>query len=154
RDTQAMRDLIEFYLVAPGIVGGDVKKAEAFAERIAAVDRCEGFLARARIAEWRKDYAAQQRMLRSASDAAPPSYKVQIAVAEFFLAPAHGDDAAAEAAARAALAIDGGRAGAYCALASVYAGRGNWSALEDVLSSALQAVPDDLAPYYRAAERL
>jgi hypothetical protein len=154
RDAQAMRDLIEYYLVAPGIVGGDVKKAEAVAQRIAAIDACPGFLAEARIAEWRKDSAEQQRMLRSAADVRPPSYKAQMAAAEFFLTPAHRDEAGAEAAARVALSIDSGQAGAYCVLAAIYAGRANWSALDELLLSAAQAVPDDLAPYFRAAERL
>lgn len=37
RDVQAMRDLLEFYLIAPGIVGGDSKKADAVAAQIASV---------------------------------------------------------------------------------------------------------------------
>src|SRR5437899_3267765 len=40
RDTQALRDLLEFYLLAPGVVGGDAKKAAPVAERIG--DRCGG----------------------------------------------------------------------------------------------------------------
>src|SRR5215831_15520311 len=38
RDAQALRDLLEFYLRVPGIAGGDVKKAAAMADRIAAID--------------------------------------------------------------------------------------------------------------------
>ena len=50
QDVQALRDLLEFYLLAPGIAGGDPRKAASTAERIAAIDASEGFLARARVA--------------------------------------------------------------------------------------------------------
>ena len=154
RDTQALRDLLEFYLVAPGIAGGDVKKASAMADRIASIDVCEGFLAKARIAEYRKDLREQQAMLRRAVEVRPASYKAQIALAEFCLNPSSRDEGTAETAARKAIASDSGRADAYGVLASIYAGRGNWTALEELLSAASAAVPDDLMPYYRAADWL
>jgi len=154
RDVQALRDLVEFYLMAPGILGGETSKAEAVARQIAAIDASAGFLANARIAEFRKDTARTEAMLRRAAEIRPPSYKAQIDLAQFYLAPEHRDDAAAETLGEAALSLDAGRVEAYCILAESYAGRANWSALEAVLSSSAQAVPDDAAPYYRAAERL
>jgi tetratricopeptide (TPR) repeat protein len=39
-------------------------------------------------------------------------------------------------------------------LAAVYAGRGDWNALEAILAAAAHEVPDDGAAYFRAAERL
>src|SRR5262245_47063108 len=48
RDTQALRDLVEFYLIAPSLLGGDTRKAAAMAQRIQAIDAAEGFLAQAR----------------------------------------------------------------------------------------------------------
>lgn len=154
RDVQAERDLLEFYLLAPGILGGDVKKAEESAQRIAALDRAEGYLAEARIAEYRKDLQTAELMFRRAAELRPPSYKALMALASFYLAPEHRDDEAAEAAAREALKADSGRAAAYGVLASIYAQQGKWDALEETLASALEAVPDDRAPYYRAAEQL
>jgi tetratricopeptide (TPR) repeat protein len=154
RDPQALRDLLEFYLVAPGIAGGDVKKAAAMADRIAAIDACEGFLAKARVAEYRKDTKEQQAMLRRAVEARPGSYKAQITLAELCLTPSSRDEGVAEAAVRKAIAIDDGRADGYGVLAAIYAGRANWTALEELLSTASAAVPDDLTPYYRAADRL
>jgi hypothetical protein len=41
RDTQALRDLIEFYLLAPSIAGGGRRKAGDAAERIAQIDVAE-----------------------------------------------------------------------------------------------------------------
>jgi tetratricopeptide (TPR) repeat protein len=153
-DIQALRDLLEFYLLAPGLIGGDSKKADAVAQRIAAINPCEGFLAKARIADFRKDAREQQRMLRSAADATPRSYKAQIALAEFHLVPGHHDEATAEALAKTAIAMDSGRSEGYCILAAIYAAGAKWDALEELLSSASEAVPDNPAHYYRAAERL
>ena len=154
RDVQAMRDLLEFYLVAPGIVGGDVGKAETVARQIAAIDPATGFLATARIAEYRKDHAKMEAMVRRASEVRPATYKVLSAAAQFHLADGHRDEAAAETLARAAITVDAGRVPAYCVLAYIYAGSANWAALDAILSAAAQAVPDDAAPYYRAADRM
>jgi tetratricopeptide (TPR) repeat protein len=154
RDTQALRDLLEFYLLAPSVAGGDAKKAEATAQRIASLDAAEGYLATARIAAARKDSSQMERMLRRAAEVRPPSYKARMALAEFYLQPEHRNDAQAEAAAREALQLDQTRIGAYGVLAYVYAGRGNWIALDAILTAAAREVPDDPAPYYRAAEGL
>lgn len=153
-DVQARRDLLEFYLVAPGVVGGDAKKAETVAAQIAAIDAPEGFMAKARIAEFHKDLKQTEDLLREAAEASPPSYRARVARARFYLALDHRDAAAAEAQGRAALAMDSGRVEAYCILAEIYAGEANWVALEAILSSATSAVPDDRAPSYYAAERL
>jgi hypothetical protein len=154
RDVQARRDLLEFYLLAPGVAGGDRTRAEAVAAQIAALDAAEGFLAQARLAEVRRDRAQMEAMLLRAAGVQPPSYRAQMALAQFYLTPERRNDAAAEAVGRSALAIDRKRSGGYCVLAAVYAGRGDWSALEATLSAATGEVPDDGAPYYQAAERI
>jgi tetratricopeptide (TPR) repeat protein len=153
-DLQAERDLFEFYLLAPGILGGDLKKAEASAQRIATLDTAEGYLAEARIAEYSKDAQKTEAMLRRAAEARPGSYKALMALAWFYLAPEPRHNEAAEAVAKEALKLESGRAAAYGALASIYAEQGKWDALEETLANAQEAVPDDRTPYYRAAEQL
>ena len=153
RDVQALRDLLEFYLVAPGIAGGDVKKAESVAQQIGGIDSCEGVLAKARVSEFRKDPKDTESNLRRGGESCPSSYKVQMSLAEF-LAAGRRDEKTAEAGAKAAIAIDPRRVQAYAVLASIYAGRADHDSLESALSAATEAVPDDAAPYYRAAERL
>jgi len=152
KDTQAQRDLLEYDLLAPVIVGGDVKKAAATAERIAALDPAEGFLAQARVAEYQHQNADAEKWLRKA--AALPNYKTRILLAQFYLAPEHFNAAGAENQARYALALDRSRAGAYAILAEVYAARAQWADLDATLAEATRQVPDDAAPYYRAASRL
>jgi predicted Zn-dependent protease len=154
RDVQANRDLLEFYLLAPGMAGGSRREATATASRIAALDPAEGYLAKARIASYDKQPAQAEAFLKKAAEAYPPSYRAAIALAEFYLAPEHPNLAAAEAAARDALRIDPGRADAYAALAAAYAARSAWNELDATLADAVREVPDDLYPQYRAAETL
>jgi tetratricopeptide (TPR) repeat protein len=154
RDVQARRDLLEFYLLAPGIAGGDPRKAAEVAEQIGALDTPEGFLAQARIALLQKRTSDAEALLRKAARAQPSSYRAQIELARFCLDPDHLDREAAERAARHALDVDRTRTGAYNILAGIYAGRGDWVALDSILKEASQQNPDDLAPYYYAADRL
>jgi len=150
-DIQAQRDLMEYYLLAPGLVGGDRKQAEAVAERIGRIDRGQGFLAQARIAQFYHDTARQQSMLRKAVEAAPSQYKIRIALALFYTKERVNWDAAAENA-RAAIEIDPARTDAYSILATASASQGKWPELEATLTAADRAVPDDLTPHFRAAE--
>ena len=154
RDLQALRDLIEYNLLAPGLLGGDSRKAAEIAARIAAIDPAEGFLSKARIAAFRKRTGEAEALTRRAVEAQPSSYRARIALAELLLAREDPAQDAAEAEAREAWKIDGGRVEAPAILASIYAARGNWNALEDTLGAASRLIPDDPVPYYRAAERL
>lgn len=153
-DRQALRDLMEFYLLAPGLLGGDLHKAEEIAGRIGQLDASEGFLAKARIAQFQKQPADTETWLRRAAETQPSKYRARMALAEFYLAPDHPNFDAAETQAKEAIRLDPGRSAAYSALARIYADRGEWQALEEILSEAARQVPDDLSPYYRAAERL
>ncbi len=58
----AVDDLGEYYLQAPGIVGGGIDKAKALAERLKNPDQT--LRLKAAIAEKEKDYAAAERLLR------------------------------------------------------------------------------------------
>lgn len=154
RDLQALRDLMEYYLLAPGIAGGDRRQAEATAERIVAIDKVEGLSARALIAAFEKRMKESEVLLREAAAVSPSSYKALIALAQSYLAPDHGNADAAETTAKEALRVDPGRVDAYLILAAVYAGQARWKELDAVLQESSREVPDDLAPYYRAAERI
>jgi tetratricopeptide (TPR) repeat protein len=154
RDIQALGDLLEFYLLAPGIAGGDQHRAVEVAGRIAAIDASEGLLARARIADFHKQVAARESLLRQAAEARPPKYKAHVELAQFYLESGHSNLSAAEAEAKAAVNADPGRVDAYAILAALYADRGGWSELDSTLAVAIREVPDDPVPYYRAAERL
>lgn len=154
RDVQAQRDLLEYYLVAPGVAGGDVRKAALAAEHISEIDATEGFLAKARVASFRKHDAEAAAFLIQAAAAQPPSYKARAELAKFYLALEHPNLSGAENAANEMLKLDPTRVEPWNTLATLYAERGDWNALDSALTSACQEVPDDLAPYYYAATTL
>jgi Flp pilus assembly protein TadD len=67
----ATDDLFEFYLQAPGFLGGGFDKAARMAEKIEQRDPAEGEFAKARLAEERKDYSSAEALLRRAVELAP-----------------------------------------------------------------------------------
>jgi tetratricopeptide (TPR) repeat protein len=68
---EALSDLFEYYLEAPGILGGGLEKAEALAARFAKLDSAEYHWALARLAEKRKDLPAAEREYRRAAELEP-----------------------------------------------------------------------------------
>jgi tetratricopeptide (TPR) repeat protein len=80
---EALGDLFEYYLQAPGIVGGGVDKAEAVSARIGALNEAEFHFTRARLAEKRKQVALAEEELRKAMQLAPSEIGRVIDVAGF-----------------------------------------------------------------------
>ena len=152
-DIQALRDLLEYYLLAPGLVGGGRKQAENVAERIARINAPQGLLALARIAQFDHDFGREETLLRKALLGAPDQYKIRIAAAQFYTRDRVDWPRAAEQA-EAAVRIDGSRADGYSILAQALASQGKWTQLETVLADGTRNVPDDLTPYFRAAQAM
>jgi Flp pilus assembly protein TadD len=71
RNHEAKNDLFDFYLNAPGLLGGGIDKAEAIARSIAEERPPEAEFEQAQIADRRKDYAAEEAHLRRAMTLAP-----------------------------------------------------------------------------------
>jgi tetratricopeptide (TPR) repeat protein len=68
---EALNDLFDYCLQAPGFLGGGFQKAEAIADRIAQIDPAEGHYARAQIADKRKEFDEAEQQLRRAFELAP-----------------------------------------------------------------------------------
>jgi len=68
---EAKNDLFDFYLNAPGFLGGGLDKAEAIAKSIATERPPESEFEEAQLADRRKDYAAAEAHLRRAMELAP-----------------------------------------------------------------------------------
>lgn len=68
---EAQSDLFEYYLEAPGFLGGGLDKATATAAQMARINASEGYWAQARLAEKRKEFATAEAHLRQAIDSAP-----------------------------------------------------------------------------------
>jgi tetratricopeptide (TPR) repeat protein len=146
----ARLDLISFYQNAPGIVGGDKKKALALRDEITAHDPPWAWRAREQYASEIRDTTALGAIYRDAVAKHPDDYRAQVALASWLAAPWRGPVADAESHARAALAIDPERAAAYTILAVLEARAARWDDLDRTLADAELKVPDDLAPVYQA----
>jgi tetratricopeptide (TPR) repeat protein len=68
---EATGDLLDYYLNAPGFLGGGYDKATALAKQIGKVDPAEGLWAEAQIAESRKQYDTAEAQLRRAVELGP-----------------------------------------------------------------------------------
>ena len=68
---EAKNDLFDYYLNAPGILGGGMEKAEALARSIAHERPAEYEFEEAQLFDRRKDYAASEAHLRRAMELAP-----------------------------------------------------------------------------------
>ncbi len=71
KNGEAINDLFEFYLQAPGFLGGGLDKAQALLTKIEAIDPAEKHYAMARLAEQRKDFKTAEAQLRRSMELAP-----------------------------------------------------------------------------------
>lgn len=83
RNLDAMNDLFDYYLEAPGFLGGGFDKAKALAAQIAGVNAGDGYLAEAKLAERRKQYSTAEEQLRRAVELAPQQVGRLITLAHF-----------------------------------------------------------------------
>jgi tetratricopeptide (TPR) repeat protein len=68
---EAIGDLFDFYLDAPGFLGGGHNKAEALAARMSQTDPAEGLYLQAQIDDRRSQYDSAEQKLRRALEIAP-----------------------------------------------------------------------------------
>jgi Flp pilus assembly protein TadD len=67
----ALGDLLDFYLEAPGFLGGGVHKAEQLAQMILKEDQAEGHYAQGIVADKKKEYDRAEQQFRRAAELAP-----------------------------------------------------------------------------------
>jgi Flp pilus assembly protein TadD len=82
---EALNDLFEYHLEAPGFLGGGIDKAAETAARIGQLDRVEKHYAQARLAEKRKDFPQAEFHLRQAVELAPREPGRLIDLAKFLV---------------------------------------------------------------------
>jgi tetratricopeptide (TPR) repeat protein len=79
----ALSDLFDYYLHAPGFLGGGYAKAEAVAGKIAQVDPPQGYAVKAQLAQSRKEYGTAEQQFRKAIAVAPHEVGHMITLAKF-----------------------------------------------------------------------
>ncbi len=142
--------LIEYYRLAPGIIGGDKARARALAEEAVKLDPVRGYIAQATIAHQEGLAERQEDLYKKAVEATPQSYQALMSLASFYSYSQRRNFDLLEKYAREALSIDPGRIGAYGLLAQTYARQERWPDLDDILVQAEKNVPDNLNPYFQA----
>ncbi len=70
-DKEALNDLFDYYLEAPGFLGGGLNRAEQLVNKISQLDQAEGHYARAQLADKRKQFDEAEEHLKQALELAP-----------------------------------------------------------------------------------
>ena len=145
--------LMEFYNQAPGMAGGDVKKAAAEQAIVARLKPAWGFLAQVELTAKDKRAAVQEDLYRKARDAADPTDYQDVQPYCNFLAGAKrwpeaqkcGEDLVRRGP---------DRIGGYSVLAITFATQSRWAELDRVIADAEKNVPDNLNPEFQAARAI
>jgi tetratricopeptide (TPR) repeat protein len=166
-DARAPDNLFEkmdFLLQAPGIAGGDKKKAVDLAERLLKIDPARGNLALARIAVKQREFGRLESLYQKAAEVNPRSYDAQVALASLYLGnPAAPEDTSsrsranfglAEQHVRTALELNADRIDAYRLLADAFVSQRRFEDATKTLARSEEAIPDDLSPYVTAARAM
>lgn len=83
KNGEALSDLFDYYLEAPGFLGGGFDKASQVARQIAAVDPAEGYFSKAQLAQKSQQFQAAEQHLREAAALAPHQVGRLIDLAKF-----------------------------------------------------------------------
>jgi tetratricopeptide (TPR) repeat protein len=149
KNIDALWELMEFYWHAPGIAGGDQKKARALADDIMRINAAKGYLALAEVAQGKQESDLED-YYRKAAQADLKNYDVYVRLARLYFSDKKKNYDLAEKHARQAMALDPGRIGGYKVMAAVRAEQERWQELDLVLAEAEARVPDDLSVYFQA----
>lgn len=154
KHTDARWALMEFHMKAPGIIGGDRKKAYALAEEIGRIRLARGYLAQAEIARREKRRGDQEELYRKAVEAEPQYYDALMTMANFYASNEQKKYDVAMKHARQAQKLEPSRVESYTLLAVLFALQERWNELDMILAEAEKNVSDNLNPYYQAGRVL
>jgi len=148
-NVDAASDLAEFYLEAPGFMGGGLDKARDEATRIATLDQAKAHWVNARIAEKKKDYAGAEREFQEAIKASGNNASYWLNLASFYRRAGRYSDM--EATVKQAVAADKRKNNAYYDAATIFyrAGR-NLPDAANLIRRYLSTSPSDDAPAFQA----
>jgi tetratricopeptide (TPR) repeat protein len=150
---EALNDLFDYYLEAPGFLGGGFDKAEQLAKRIAQHNEAEGHFAQAQLADRRKQFDTAEEQLRRAMELAPRQAGRVIDLAKYLAK--HGQIQESEAAFDRAERLEPNNPGVKFARARVYVEqKRNLDKARELLKTYLasQLTPDD--PSREQAQKL
>ncbi len=140
---------------APGIVGGDKKKALAIAEQITRINPARGYLAQVDVLRAdNKDDPRIEQLFQKAVEADARNYDALIDLASFYNQPQHSNPSQTEKYSAMAIQVNPDRAIAYGLLAQALVKQNREREIPPLLARAEKAVPDNLVAYVLAARAL
>ncbi len=151
-NVRALRDAMEYYMVAPSIAGGNQDEGRKIPDRISRINPVEGLLAQIWLVRFEKQNDRIEPLYRRALEIDPNNFEVRASYGTYLTSDASKKYPEAEQHGRAAVRIAPDRAGGYTVTARALAGQRKWKELDQILVEAEKAVPDNLAPYYQAAQ--
>ncbi len=83
KNPDALSDMFDYYLEAPGFLGGGFDKAMGIAERTAKIDPAQAYFEKAKLAQKHKEFQSAEDHLRQAINAAPHSVGHLLALGRF-----------------------------------------------------------------------
>lgn len=89
KNTEALSDLFDYYLEAPGFLGGGFDKAAQVADQLATVDPAEGYFSKAQLAQKARQFDTAEQHLRQAVALAPHQVGRWIDLAKFLAKEGH-----------------------------------------------------------------
>jgi tetratricopeptide (TPR) repeat protein len=89
KNTEALSDLFDYYLEAPGFLGGGFDKASQVADQLATVDPAEGYFSKAQLAQKARQFDTAEQHLRQAVALAPHQVGRWIDLAKFLAKEGH-----------------------------------------------------------------
>ncbi len=84
KNREAVNDLFDFYLAAPGFIGGGPEKARGLIQLLDQADPVEAWHARSRLDEQKKQYESAEAALRHALEMEPANAGQMLNLARFF----------------------------------------------------------------------
>jgi tetratricopeptide (TPR) repeat protein len=154
KDVETANLMMQFYWMAPGLVGGDKDKARALAAQVTAQDAVRGLLMQADLAMKAKDRTTAERLLKQAAARPDATALAHLSCAAFLTSaePRRAEEALLHA--RRAVALEPGRAYAHGTVAALLAVLGRFQEMDAALAAAEKAAPDNPSPLYSVARSL
>jgi tetratricopeptide (TPR) repeat protein len=152
KHVEAHYGMMIYYFKAPGIVGGDKKKAYVEAEEIGKIDRAKGYIAQVRLAQEEKQPGKIEALYKQANEADPKLVDAYVGLIN--IAANANNVIEVERYARQLLTIEPKRTNGYNGLAWSFVKQKRWNDLDAILGDAEAAVADNPVPYYIAANAL
>lgn len=153
RNLEVNTDLMQFYLEAPGMAGGDKAKGAELASKLLKLDPAHGYVLKAQFAEHEHQTEDAEQFYLRATDTAPADYEIVATAANFFLNLENQKGfPKAEDLGRRAQKINPDRVEAYNILTVLFVKQRRWPDLQTILSESERRIADNLAPQYQAGK--